>query len=189
MFEAFLLFSTFFFRRRSFFPAMQKTKKEHRTHAKYFHVTLQNLEVDHDLDYWVSKGMSFRANTVACLVGLEENHAEGKGIHADIALQLSTRVQLSRKLFVDHFGTDSMNVSVPKNKNDLLNVLGYVSKTGNTKQEGTFTYRSVELDADPEVYRFQYQVKTVDDGLTYFKKVIKEHIETDKNIIKKFAKR
>lgn len=168
---------------------MKPKTKDNRVNAKYFHITLQNLEGEQKLDYWVGKGMSFRANTLACLVGLEENHEEGKGVHAHIVIQLSTRTHLSRKQFVDHFGTESIHVSVPKNKNDLLNVLGYASKTGNTQQEGTFTHRGVELDANPEVYRFQHQVKTVDDGISYFKKVIKEHIETDKNVIKKFAKR
>ena len=163
-------------------------EKEGRIDAKYVHITLHKL-ANEDKAYWIEKARSFRSNVVAVLVGIEENHAEGKGVHAHIFVQFSTRQKLSRKQFVEHFGTDSLHVSTRKSKDDLLQGLGYVSKTGNTAQEGTFTYRGVELDTNPEVYRFKYQVQTVDDGLRYFSKVIKENLGKDKNIIKRYARR
>lgn len=171
---------------------MDKMKKKEdgkgRINAKYMHITLHKL-TNGDKDYWVAKAKAFRANVVAVLVGLEENHAEGKGVHAHIFVQFSTRQMLSRKQFVEHFGTDSLHISTRRGKDDLLQGLGYVSKTGNTAQYGVFTYRGVELDTDPEVYRFNYQVQTVDDGLRYFSKVIKENLGRDKNIIKQYARR
>lgn len=169
-------------------PEKENTKKEFRIDAKYVHVTLHKL-TNNSKTYWLEKGKIFRRNTVACLVGLEENHAEDKGLHAHIVIQFSTKQKLSRKQFVDHFGTDSLHIATKPNKEALLMALGYVSKTGNTAQHGTFMYRGTALDSDPEVYRFQYQVKTIPDGLRYFHKVIKEHIDKDKNIIKKYAKR
>ena len=164
-----------------------EVKEKKRIDAKYVHVTLHKLMND-SKTYWLNKARKFRANVVAVLVGLEENHKEDKGVHAHIFIQFSTYQKLSRKQFVDHFGTDSLHIGTRKSKDDLLQGLGYVSKTGNTAQYGTFTYRGVELDTDPEVYRFKYQVQTVEDGLRYFDKVIKENFG-DPNIIKKFAKR
>ena len=61
--------------------------------------------------------------------------------------------------------------------------LGYVSKTGNILQDRTFTHRGVDLDPDPEVYRFNYQVKSVEDGIKYFQKSIDENILSDKELI------
>ena len=167
---------------------MDKANEKGRIQAKYMHITLHKLTND-DKDYWVAKAKAFRANVVAVLVGLEENNAEGKGLHAHIFVQFSTVQRLSRRQFVEHFGTDSLHVSTRKGKDDLLQGLGYVSKTGNTAQEGTFTYRGVELDTDPEVYRFNYQVQNVDDGLRYFSKVIQENLGKDKDIIQVFARR
>ncbi len=166
----------------------QKQKEKTRFQAKYMHITLHKIE-NEDKAYWLEKARTFRANVVAALVGLEENHEEGKGVHAHIFVQFSTRQILSRKQFVEHFGTDSVHVSTRASKDDLLQGLGYVSKTGNIAQWGTFTYRSMPIDTNPEVYRFNYQVKTIEDGLQYFDKIIKEHLGKDKNIIKKFAKR
>ena len=145
--------------------------------------------INDDKAYWLSKARTFRANVLAALVGLEENHAEGKGVHAHIFVQFSTVQKLSRKQFVEHFGTDSLHVSTRKGKDDLLQGLGYVSKTGNTAQEGTFTYRDIKLDTNPEVYRFKYLVKNIEDGLQYFDKVIKENLGKDKNVIKRYARR
>jgi len=168
---------------------MDATKKEEKKVAKYVHVTLHKI-TNKDKDYWVKKGMSFRANPVACLVGLEENHEEGKGVHAHIVLQFSTRQLLSRKQFVDHFGTDSLHISTKPDKQALLMALGYVSKTGNTAQKGMFTHRGVELDSNPEVYRFQYEVKTKLDGIEFFHKVIKEGLRAGRNnIIREYSKR
>ena len=165
-----------------------KENSKSRINTKYVHITLQKL-ANSDKNYWVTKAREFRANVVAVLVGVEENHAEGKGVHAHIFVQFSTRQMLSRRQFVDHFGTDSLHVSTRKGKDDLLQGLGYVSKTGNIAQYGTFTYRGVEMDTNPEVYRFKYQVQTVDDGLRYFDKVIQENLGKDKNIIKRYARR
>lgn len=159
-----------------------------RINVKYVHITLHKL-INEDINFWLEKGRSFRANVVAVLVGMEENYAEGKGIHAHIFVQFSTYQKLSRKQFVEHFGTDSLHISTRKSKDDLLQGLGYVSKTGNTAQEGTFTYRGVELDTNPEVYRFKYLVKNIEDGLQYFDKVIKENLGKDKNVIKRYARR
>jgi len=168
---------------------MAKAKKESSgINAKYVHITLHKLTND-DKAYWLEKAKTFRANVVAVLVGLEENHAEGKGIHAHIFVQFSTVQKLSRKQFVDHFGTDSIHMSTRKGKDDLLQGLGYVSKTFNTAQEGVFTYRGVDIDADPEVYRFKYKVRSVEDGLDYFYKVIRESLGKDKNVIKNYARR
>ena len=166
----------------------KKEGSKGRINNKYVHITLHKL-TNSDKDYWVAKAKAFRANVVAVLVGIEENHVEGKGVHAHIFIQFSTRQMLSRKQFVEHFGTDSLHVSTRKGKDDLLQGLGYVSKTGNTAQYSVFTYRGVELDTDPEVYRFKYQVQTVDDGLRYFDKVIQENLGKDKNIIKRYARR
>jgi hypothetical protein len=166
----------------------KKGKKEGRIHAKYVHVTLHKL-ANPSLDHWLDKGMNFRTNTVACLVGLEENHEEGKGVHAHIVIQFSTSQQLFRRNFVDHFGDDGVDIRTKPNKEALLMALGYISKTGNTKQVGEFTHRGVALETNPEVYRFQYMVKSVDDGLKYFDKLIKEYLGKDKNIIKEYAKR
>lgn len=126
---------------------------------------------------------------VAVLVGLEEHHAEGKSVHAHIFIQFSTYQKLSRKQFVDHFGTDSLHISTRKGKDDLPQGLGYVAKTGHKAQYGIFTYRGVALDTNPEVYRPTYQVRNVKDGLAYFDKVIQENLGKDKHIIKQFAKR
>ena len=167
------------------------TKKEvekGRINAKYVHITLHKL-ANEDINFWLEKARNFRVNVVAVLVGIEENYAEGKGVHAHIFVQFSTYQKLSHKQFVEHFGTDSLHVSTRKSKDDLLQGLGYVSKSGDTMQCGKFTYRGVELDADPEVYRFKYEVDTVEDGLKYFDKIIKEHLGKDKNVIKKYAKR
>lgn len=164
-----------------------EVKEKKRIDAKYVHVTLHKLTND-SKEYWLDKARKFRANVIAVLVGLEENHEEGKGVHAHIFIQFSTYQKLSRKQFVEYFGTDSLHIGTRKSKDDLLQGLGYVSKTGNTAQYGTFTYRGVALDTDPEVYRFKYQVQSVEDGLRYFDKVIKENFG-DPNIIKKFAKR
>lgn len=169
-----------------------KRQKEQETdgriNTKQVHVTLHKLTCG-DKNYWLKKGMEFRQNTVACLVGMEENHEEEKGLHAHIVMQFSTKQKLSRKQFVDHFGTDSLHISTKPNKEALLMALGYISKTGNTKQSGVFTHRGVEIDPNPEVYRFQYQVKTVDDGLRYFQKVIEEYINSDEDIIAKMIER
>ncbi len=168
--------------------AKGEKKEEARPGAKYMHITLHKLE-NEDKAYWLEKARTFRANVVAALVGIEENHEEDKGVHAHIFVQFSTKQRLSIKQFKEHFGTDSLHVSTRASKDDLLQGLGYVAKTGNTAQYGTFTYRSLPIDTNPEVYRFNYQVKTIDDGLAYFYKVIREHLGKDKNIIKKFAKR
>ena len=167
------------------------TKQEEgkgRINAKYVHITLHKL-TKQDKEHWVEKARSFRSNVVAVLVGLEENHAERKGVHAHIFVQFSTKQKLSRKQFVEHFGTDSLHISTRKSKDGLLQGLGYVSKTGNTAQYGRFTHRGVELDENPEVYRFKYEVQSVEDGMRYFDKVIKENLGKDKNIIKRYARR
>ena len=57
-------------------------------------MTLYKLDND-DKAYWVEKARTFRTNVVAVLVGLEENHAEGKGVHAHIFMQFSTYQKLS----------------------------------------------------------------------------------------------
>jgi len=168
--------------------ARKEVRKEVRIQAKYVHVTLHKLKND-SKDYWVEKAMGFRSNVVAALVGLEENYDEGKGLHAHIVIQFSTRQDLVRRQFVEHFGSDTINVTMPKNKDGLLQVLGYAAKTDNTLQKGIFTSRGVDLDADPVVYKFQKEVKTKIEAIRYFKKIIKEHIDKDKNIIKKWAKR
>ena len=80
------------------------TKEKGRIDAKYVHITLHKLKND-DKAYWVERARTFRANVVAVLVGLEENHEEGKGVHAHIFIQFSTYQKLSRKQFVEHFGT------------------------------------------------------------------------------------
>ena len=164
-----------------------KREKNGRLNAKYVHVTLHKLD-NEDKDYWLEKGMCFRSNVVACLVGMEQNHEEEKGLHCHIVIQFSTKQYLSRKQFVEHFGTDSLHISTKPSKDALMMALGYVSKAGNVVQEGIFTHRGLELDMNPEIYRFNYQVKSVDDGIRYFHKVIKENLG-DKNIIKKYAKR
>ncbi len=163
-------------------------KGERRIEAKYMHITLHKLQ-NEDKDYWLQKARTFRANVMAALVGLEENHEEGKGLHAHIFVQFTTIQKLSRKQFVEHFGTDSVHVSTRASKDDLVQGLGYVSKTGNIAQYGTFTYRGVPIDTNPEICRFRYQVKTIEDGLAYFYKVIRENLGKDKNIIENFAKR
>ena len=167
---------------------MPKEKKEFRVNAKYMHITLHKL-TSADKAFWLEKAMTFRANVVAALVGIEANHEEGKGVHAHIVIQLSTRQNLSRAQFVKHFGTDNIHVSIPKGQNDLVNVLGYASKTGNTAQEGVFSYRGEDMSSDPEIYRFMARVKTKMQADAYFQKVIKEHLGKDKNVIKKMAKR
>ena len=156
--------------------------------AKYVHVTLHKLKSD-DKAYWLDKARNFRANVVAALVGMEENHEEGKGVHAHIFIQFSTKQKISRKQFEKHFGTDSVHFKTRKGKENLLQGLGYVSKTGNTAQYGTFTYNSLPIDENPEVYAFNYQVKCIKDAMQYFDKVIKENLGKDKNIIKNYAKR
>ena len=166
----------------------KKKQEKGRIDAKYVHITLHKLK-NEDKTYWLEKARTFRANVVAVLVGLEENHAEGKGVHAHIFVQFSTKQRLSRKQFVEHFGTDSLHISTRRSKDDLLQGLGYVSKTGNIDQYGTFMYRGAELDTNPEVYRFKYQVKSVEDGMQYFDKVIQENLGKDKNIIKRYARR
>ena len=168
--------------------AKEKKKKEFRVAAKYVHVTLHNLTND-SLEYWLDKGMEFRPNAVACLVGLEENHEEGKGLHAHIMIQFSTKQDISRKQFVEWFGTESVHVTSPTNKHDLLHMLGYIVKAGKHKQEGQFTYRGKPIDADPEIYRFHHQVKDSMDGLEYFEKIIVEHLEDAELVIDTYAKR
>lgn len=162
--------------------------KDGRINAKCVHITLQGLKND-SKTYWLEKAKTFRSNVVATLVGMEENHAEGKGLHAHIVIQFSTKQKLSRKQFVEHFGTDSLHIATKPSKNALLMALGYVSKTGNTAQHGKFTSRGVELDADPEIYRFKYQVTDKMSAARYFSKVIKENLKKNKNIIEDYAKR
>ena len=163
------------------------TEKE-RLHAKYCHITIHKLD-NQDINYWVDLGMKFKVNAVACLVGLEENNKEGKGVHAHIVIQFSTKQKFSREQVVKHFGSDSVHITIMKRgKADLLNVLGYASKTGETKQQGLFSYRGENIAEDPEVYRFSYMVKNRTDATEYFKKVIEENLYKDKNIIKKLAK-
>jgi hypothetical protein len=156
--------------------------------SKTVHVTLHKI-ANQDFDYWLEKGKTFRSNVQAVLVGLEQNHEEEKGLHAHIVVQFTTRQQLNRKQFVEHFGTDSIHIATKPSKDALLMALGYVSKTGNTRQYGEFLFRGVPLDSNPEVYKFQYQVKSVDDGLAYFDKVIKENLSKDRNTIEKLAER
>lgn len=163
-------------------------KKEERLHAKAVHVTIQKIS-NIRLDYWLGLAKNFRSNVQAALVGLEENHEEGKGLHAHIVMQFSTRIDLGRSQFVKHFGSDSIHIATKPGKEAIVMALGYVSKTGTTSQFGEFMFRGVALESNPEVYRFNYQVKKVDDGLKYFHKVIKENIKTNKNIIKEMAKR
>jgi hypothetical protein len=90
---------------------------------------------------------------------------------------------------VKHFGTDSLHIATKPNKDALLMALGYVVKAGHHKQLGTFSHRGVDLDPNPEVYRFNYLVKDVDDAHVYFEKVIKENLGSDRTIIDKYAKR
>lgn len=165
-----------------------KAPKDARLRSKYYHVTLHKIK-NESKDYWLAKAKTFRVNVVAALVGLEANHEEEKELHAHIVMQFSTAQKLTREQFVAHFSTDSLHISTPKNKDGLLNILGYASKTGNTEQYGVFTHRSIPLSTNPEVYRFQAQVKKIEDGLAYFHKVIKENLHTDRNIIKKYAAR
>lgn len=167
---------------------MTKDKKQFRVDAKYVHVTLHKL-TSQDKAFWLNKAITFRANVIAALVGLEVNHQEDKGIHAHIVIQFSTRQNLTRNQFIKHFGTDNIHISTPKNKDGLLNILGYAAKTGNTTQHGTFTHRSIALSTNPEVYRFQAQVKTKMEAAAYFQKIIEEHLDKDKNIIRNMAKR
>jgi len=162
----------------------ERDKKEPRISAKCVHVTLHNLN-NNSKDYWLEKGMRFRNNVVACLVGIEENHEENKGLHAHIIMQFSTQQQMSRRQCVKHFGTDSIHIATKPNKNALVMALGYISKTGNTAQSGSFIYKGVPLEATPEVYRFKYRVKSITDGLEYFEEVIKEHISTKESIIER----
>ena len=169
---------------------MKKEKLEGQRHIdmKSAHLTLHKI-INQSHDYWLEKAKGFRSNVQAVLVGLEENHEEEKGLHAHIVIQFTTRQKLSRDQFVKHFGTDSLHIAVKPNKDALLMALGYVSKTGNTKQWGEFMFRGTPLDANPEVYKFNYQVKSIDDGLAYFHKVIKENLSKDRNVIKKYARR
>ena len=168
---------------------MKIVKKEFRIDAKYVHVTLHKL-TSTDKAFWLDKAITFRSNVVAALVGLEANHQEDKGIHAHIVIQFSTRQNLTRNQFIKHFGTDNLHISTPSNKDGLLNILGYAAKTGNTTQYGTFTHRSIPLSTNPEVYRFQAQVKTKDDAIAYFQKVIKEHLkDNNEEIIEDMAAR
>ena len=167
---------------------MVNKKKETRVQGKAVHVTIHKLE-NESIGHWIEKGKSFRSNVNAVLVGLEKNHEEEKGLHAHIVIQFTTRQDLSRKQFVDHFESDTLHIAVKPNKDALLMALGYVSKTGNIKQWGEFMYRGRPLDSSPEVYKFQYQVKSKEDGIRYFHKVIKENMYTNKNIIKEYAKR
>jgi hypothetical protein len=163
-------------------------EEKKRLNVKYVHITLQGLKND-SKTYWLERAKTFRSNVVAALVGMEENHAEDKGLHAHIVIQFSTKQFLSRKQFVEHFCTESLHIATKPNKNALLMALGYVSKTGNTDQYGKFTHRGLELSDNPEVYRFQYQVTDKMSAIKYFKKVIKENLKTNKNIIKEYAKR
>ena len=162
--------------------------KETRIKARAVHVTIHKLAND-SIDYWLELGKSFRSNVSAVLVGLEKNHQEEKGLHAHIVLQFTTRQNLTREQFVKHFQSDSLHIATKPSKDALVMALGYVSKTGNTKQLGEFIYRGRPLDSNPEVYKFQYQVKTKDDAIAYFQKVIKENLNINKNIIKEIAKR
>ena len=148
-------------------------KKDTKVRSKAVHVTLHKISSD-DKKYWIEKGMSFRSNTSACLVGIESNHTEEKDLHAHIVLQFTTSQDMDRKMFVKHFGTDSLHVTAKTSKNALLIALGYVSKTGNIQQIGDFVYRGVPIDSNPEVYKFNYQVANIDDGLRYFHKVLRK---------------
>ena len=166
----------------------EKEGKGFRVNVKQVHITLENI-TNKDKQYWIEKARAFRVNVAAVLVGVEENHQERKGVHAHIVIQFTTQQKLSRKQFMDHFGTDAIHIAPKPDKNALVMALGYVSKTGNTAQWGEFVYRGMALDADPEVYRFNYMVKDIDGGLAYFKKAIDENLSKDKNLIKKYAKR
>ena len=158
-----------------------------RIDVKHVHVTLHKVK-NSSKDYWLAKAREFRSNVVACLVGVEENYDEGKGVHVHIMLQFSTRQKLSRAQFVKYFGTDCLHIATKKDKSALLIGLGYISKTGNVVQGGTFTYRGLELDVDPEVHRFNYQTRTTMDAVAYFQKVIKESIDDPRDVITRLSK-
>ena len=170
---------------------MDKTKdrKENRLNVRYVHVTLQKI-TNPDKEYWVDKGKYFKDNVKAVLVGIEENHQERKGVHAHIVIQFTTRQDLSRRQFVKHFGTDSIHIAPKADKNALIMALGYVSKTGNNRSFGTFTYKGIEIPKDPDVLRFKHLVRNREDGMEYFRKVVKENIKKGEvGIIEKFAER
>ena len=166
----------------------QTKERTGRIRGKNMHVTIHNLPTP-DFQTWLDKGQSFRKNVNAVLVGMEENHEEGKGVHAHIALQFTTRQDLTREQFVKHFQSESIHISTMSSRSDLLNVLGYISKTGQTKQWGKFKERGQELEADPEIYRFQYQVKSTMDASKYFRQVIEENLGKEKDIIDKMINR
>lgn len=168
--------------------SVEKNKHSLRLQSKAVHVTIHKLS-NPSLDYWIDKARKFRSNVSAVLVGLEENQEEDKGLHAHIVIQFTTRQDLSRKQFVEHFGSDTLHIATKASKDAIVMALGYVSKAGTTKQWGEFVFRGIPLDPNPEVYRFQYQVKTKIDAVKYFHKVIKENLKDNKNVIKEMAKR
>ena len=159
-----------------------------RLQSKYVHVTIHKVDTI-DKKYWVDKGKSFRQNVVAVIVGVESNHEEDKGNHVHIFLQFSTKQDLSRRQFIKHFGSDCIHISPRKTRHEVFQGLGYVSKTGNVLQHGIFSYRGVDIEADPVVYRFTYEVKGVDDAFKYFAKVIQEYVDKDPFIIEKMHAR
>jgi hypothetical protein len=166
----------------------KKQKKEFRVNAKIFHITLENLS-NPDKVYWLEIAKEFRINPQGVLVGIEENQEEGKGVHAHIVMQFTTRQNLVRQQFVKHFGTDAIHISSPKTKKDMVTILGYASKTGNTAIWGEFTYKNVAIDINPVVARFNYQVDDIDSALQYFEKVIEENLVSETRVINQYALR
>jgi hypothetical protein len=164
----------------------EKVKKELVTRGKYIHVTIHKI-TNPDKQYWVDKALTFRCNVQAVLVGIENNQDEEKGLHVHIMIQFTTRPSLSRRQFVNHFGSDSLHISVKVKKDDLMDGLGYVSKTGNVASQGTFTYRNVPITEKTDVYKFKYQVKKAEDAMAYFRKDIQENIDSPKSTMENIA--
>ena len=146
-------------------------------------VTIEKL-VNRDIGFWEEKAKTFRPNLVAYIVGLEENHKKAKGLHVHMLLQYSTKQDLGRGQFLKHFESEAVNVRAPgKGKQNILNLMSYVSKTGNIKKYGDFIYRGSVLTSDPVELYFQTQVKSTSDAIAFFQKKIKESINSRNGVI------
>lgn len=169
----------------------ESTKKVYEVYNKFCFITIQNITEQNKL-VWLERARKFKKNVVACLVGLEENHEEAKGLHVHILIQFSTRQKFDRDQIVECFdvqASDSINFKGPENsKESIMNVLGYVSKTGNTEQFGNFSCRGTKFESNTTDYRFAYSVKSVIDGLTYFKKVLKEKVRNEVDVMLRLKK-
>ncbi len=158
----------------------KKEVKEFRFQGKFVFLTIENVSHSKK-EYWMNLAQKFRENVQAVICSVEENFKEGKGIHVHILMQFTTRQQISKKQFEEHFNKGNVDPKfnlnlIPKmGKKAIINAICYTAKTGNYLEFGGFEWRGVEFKGNKEEYRFCLLVHSVEDAIIYFQKNIREN--------------